>query len=268
MKSLFKIAAKKILTENLPIALHKDSLPKAALSDYRIYTTILRFNRNSTTRVPPLPAIPEECFVFDREFLIHIPRTLARAEKVMDPVGIFKYYVALGNLEGIASLWTQLDDEQKDRAYDSCDQVTRFLFDFLDTGTVPPESQLLQLYRSSKSANFYISFFIFRLFPVRLRSLTVLCELYNALNCQEKHRAANCRHLAGLVAYKDFEIKFNELDESVATDLEATIRSNHSNFLRLPKNCRIPEVEDFAREKIGPYVPCDVPDSGYPPFIW
>uniref|UniRef100_A0A1I8AH08 Terpene_synth_C domain-containing protein n=1 Tax=Steinernema glaseri TaxID=37863 RepID=A0A1I8AH08_9BILA len=267
MKSLFKTVAKKISTEKQ--VLDKDSLPKTVLSDYRVYTAILSYNRYcTTTRVPPLPTIPEECFVFYKDMGINFRRTFERAEKVMDPVDTFIYYVELGNFQGQELIWNQLDGQQKDRVYDCADEVVGFLGYYLETGTVLPGSNLDDLYEKAKSKVFTVSAFIYGLCSVPLRRSILLSEFCTTLECQDIHWVANCEHLANLVKLKDFEINADEMHEGVAADIESTIRSNHSNFLRLPKNCRIPELEDFARERIGPYVPYDVPDSGYSTVVW
>uniref|UniRef100_A0A1I8A6N2 Tudor domain-containing protein n=1 Tax=Steinernema glaseri TaxID=37863 RepID=A0A1I8A6N2_9BILA len=264
MKLLFKIAAKKILVQELPI--YADSLPKTVLINCQRYAKMLVFyDYCSSIPIPPLPTVPEECFVFYENVDINFPRTFDRAEKVMDPVAIFMYYVELGNLEGVRRLWSRLDDHQKVRIYNCNDEVVIFLADYFETGVALPGNSLVSIHGKAKFKNFNTCAFIFKLYPVPTRGFILICEFCIALEHEDDSWEANCEQLAGLVALKDFQV---EIDDRGVTDLETTIRSNYSKYLRLPKNCRIPEVDEFARERIGPYEPCDVPDSDYPDVAW
>uniref|UniRef100_A0A1I7ZJ20 Protein kinase domain-containing protein n=1 Tax=Steinernema glaseri TaxID=37863 RepID=A0A1I7ZJ20_9BILA len=188
-------AAKRISTKKLTI--DKDSYPKSVLVNYQRETKVLRFHNYFSA----LSAVPYECFAFDRDVRINLRRTFERAEKLMDPVDIFKYYVELGNVSAFDSLWSRFDYEQKDRVYDCDDAVSRFLGDFLESRRMGlSQDQILDIYDEARAKNFNTSAFIFKLCPLPCRILILLSEFQTALQSGGDSWRVECEQLAGLVA--------------------------------------------------------------------
>uniref|UniRef100_A0A1I7YWT7 NR LBD domain-containing protein n=1 Tax=Steinernema glaseri TaxID=37863 RepID=A0A1I7YWT7_9BILA len=244
MKSLFKTAAKKSLVEKIEMDFF--SLPKCVQRYHRRYARILKFHQT----FQQLPAIPDECFVFAGPLRLNLRETFKRAEKVVDPECIFRYYVELGQLKALRPIWTQLDDQRKGRIYDCGDILTRFFGECLEYSAVAPGYSLLELYRASKGKNVYMSALIYKLGPINFRQRMLLSEFYETLQSMDRRQwFFRCRLLALLVALKDFEINISELGPRYCANLEKVIRTNYSAFLRLPSKCRIPEMEEFATQK-------------------
>uniref|UniRef100_A0A1I7YDX4 Uncharacterized protein n=1 Tax=Steinernema glaseri TaxID=37863 RepID=A0A1I7YDX4_9BILA len=248
MSPLFNFVAKKISSENLSIDL--DSLPKPALINYQKCEKILWFH----SYFPKLPAIPDECFVFAKDVPINLPRTFERAEKVMDPVYIFMYYIEMGNVAALKPFWHRLDDQQKARVSTFDDKMVQFFAEYLETGVRPSMHELFNLYREAKTRNFNISAVLFKMGPIPFRMVVLLDEFHNTLVCPDDDWEANCGHLAGLLTFKDFVIDFNRVLPSYLVVLEDALRLRYTRFVMLPTKCRIPEVEDFVARRIGPRV--------------
>uniref|UniRef100_A0A1I7ZTD8 NR LBD domain-containing protein n=1 Tax=Steinernema glaseri TaxID=37863 RepID=A0A1I7ZTD8_9BILA len=246
MKSLFNITAKKILTEKLSI--DTDLLPKSALTNYEKYAKILTFRKRFST----LPAIPDECFVFDQHLRIDVTRTFKTADKIMDPVDIFLSHVELGNLGGIKPAWSRLNNQQKARVYECGDRITRFLARSYENDVIVTAVQVFALYHEAKMKNLNISYLLFTRCSLELQRLIIIDEFCNTLSSENNRWDANCRHLSRILERKDFQIEFDQIDEVTASCLKGVLRSNYSRIWMLPEKCRIREIEEwFSLDKFS-----------------
>uniref|UniRef100_A0A1I7YUW5 AGPT-Pplase3 domain-containing protein n=1 Tax=Steinernema glaseri TaxID=37863 RepID=A0A1I7YUW5_9BILA len=236
MNSLFKTAAKQIIAENLS----PKSLPKAALIEFQKCTSILQFQKAYRA----LPSIPDECFVFTRDFAVDGSRTFKKAEKYLDLVDIFAYFLELGHVHGLRSIWKRLDDKQKPRIYDLPGKLPGFFADFFESRR--GSGDVFSLYAEARTKNFELCRFFFERSAPRLRATLLLDELATTLRAPRSSWRSSCRHLATLVSLQDAEVELSEIRSPTITRLEESIRENRARYRSLPEDCRIPAVEEFV----------------------
>uniref|UniRef100_A0A1I7YWM8 ATP synthase subunit alpha, mitochondrial n=1 Tax=Steinernema glaseri TaxID=37863 RepID=A0A1I7YWM8_9BILA len=246
MSSLFEIVAKKISTENL--AIDAKMVPRTILVNIRIRSFHKLYSK--------LPAFPDECFVFAKDWSINLQRTFERAERVVDPVDVFTHYMEHRNLEWMKSAWGRLDKEQQARICSSDDEVKQALSEYLKTGVPPPDYRLFALYQEARVKNFHLSVFLWKMGTVEFQKHILLGEFCRTLQFGHSDQwASNCEQLAGLVALQGFDITLGKMDWRSRTELKQIIRLMPSVFLELPENCRIPAIEDLAAASIDARVP-------------
>uniref|UniRef100_A0A1I8ANJ7 PX domain-containing protein n=1 Tax=Steinernema glaseri TaxID=37863 RepID=A0A1I8ANJ7_9BILA len=172
MNSLFQLTVKNIVTEKLVIK--ANMLPWRIFLNFQQYKKILDFHKLYSK----LPALPDECFVFDKDLSIDLQQTFERAEKVMDPIGVFAHYIEHRNLEWMKSAWSRLDEEQQTRIRSSEDELMQALAEYLETGVPPPNYRLFALYKEAKTKNANMRIIFWKMCSTELQQVILFVEFY------------------------------------------------------------------------------------------
>ncbi|KAK0429208.1 hypothetical protein QR680_011253 [Steinernema hermaphroditum] len=246
MKSLFSISTEKVVTEYHPIDFC--SLPRQVRRNLNFQSFKRYFGQ--------FPAIPDDCFIFrKKDSSINVDKTFAKAKNVMDPMVMFSYYLASGDLKAMETMWNEFDELQR-MAIRACDeQLIKFLLDLFEKRPPNPTWQMRELYVDARRRGYFsLSHMFFRKCPVNQRAVILLSELKYlvAAKLTREHWVICCRHLSRILKSKNFTMDFALLKNNGKDVLKNLIRANFSKYRRLPKECRIPEVEALIKsENLG-----------------
>ncbi|KAK0429102.1 hypothetical protein QR680_011192 [Steinernema hermaphroditum] len=237
MKSLFKIAAGKIAKNKKLV----ETLPKPIFNRIQKYEHLNAFKRHFAK----FPEIPDECFVFKPDFFVNAERTLRNAEKILDPLVMFQYYLAAGYVSRLEELWKQYSATQKEQIMDR-NPFGKYFADLFDYGQTVPVSNARYYEKARNFKYLSLSHYFFSVCPVPAQIVLLLSELNITLESVSQSRwQSNCAHLYRLLQLKNFSIDFNQMSEQGKELLREDIKRNQKNFSRLPRSCRIEEVDAF-----------------------
>ncbi|KAK0428867.1 hypothetical protein QR680_011053 [Steinernema hermaphroditum] len=241
MKTLFETVATKVL--------HDESIPVDPVPQH-IYGPLLRCQRMLEFKESILyfPTVPNECFAFKSDHSVDVARTLRNAETFLDPVTMFVYYLAMGQVSRLEAVWNGCGEEEKARMPQIA--IASYFIHLFEYGEPDPRYSTFKLYIEARRLWYLdLCLHFFQKCSAADKTFLFFSDLLTAMRSSRLGEwCHSCRHLDRLL--QNVDIQIDQITEEQMNFIKNDVLRHYCDYLSLPSECRFPKLDAFLYELV------------------